>query len=490
MIAVILLAALLAVLIPVTVIAIRHEVRLRRIRLIESLRENLHIDGQDQDARLHAEDEIASFEFVKSKYAVDLDPPPSPISAEALRKLDFAKEPRLEGYLASLGWWELRSNWAIIRAAIPYMLVCTVGFTAVGLLFLEPRILQVCLDPAGICAPEAQRSLRIDTASLSFRVFAAAFLGAFLFTIRVFVQAVAVFDLSAVTLARASLHIPLNTIAASLAYAAVVGLSDVDPGSPLTDTTTLLLRPEMWAAAAFAFGFVPDAGLLYLISKASRFIGFVKTTDQRFAQEIRSTSLDVVEGIDFYIRFRLEEANINEVQGLACANPLMLFIETPYGLYQTVDWVAQAQLCTVVGLERFLILRQVNIRTIFDLERIVLSRDTTPALQKLVGGIMLAETSEAQELAKRGGKAFSTMRLAAAERTEFGPFAAAAAMAVASDLDAQGRNPSLEHLVRVILDDLHVHRLRQIWLKIGDRIGRNSAQLEDTRELRPPNAAP
>ena len=191
---------------------------------------------------------------------------------------------------------------------------------------------------------------------------------------------------------------------------------------------------------------------------------------------------DVIDGVDFFIRFRLDESNVSEVQSLATANPLMLFIETPYGLYQTVDWVAQAQLCAVVGLERFLMLRQVNIRTIFDLERAVLGEHTTPAIQALIGGILLAETRESRDIAQNGGRRFATIGLLETPRAEFAEFFAAAASAAGLGRDGEGRLPSVEHLVRVMIDDLHVHRLRQIWLVIAELVGTKAARMLDTRE--------
>ncbi|MFX8335513.1 hypothetical protein ABTL52_19890, partial [Acinetobacter baumannii] len=89
-----------------------------------------------------------------------------------------------------------------------------------------------------------------------------------------------------------------------------------------------------------------------------------------------------------YTRFRLEVNGINEVQNLATANAILLHIETPYGLYQTIDWVAQAQLCTIVGPERFLAFRQFTIRTIFDLERATLSLRSTSQLRRIIGAIL------------------------------------------------------------------------------------------------------
>ncbi len=110
----------------------------------------------------------------------------------------------------------------------------------------------------------------------------------------------------------------------------------------------------------------------------------------------------------------------------------MLFVETPFHIGQCIDWVAQAQLFAAVGPRVVLKLWEVDIRTIFDLEQAVLEPGyTTPRLKRAV----------AQALQAAPGKG---------EQKQPEPPGQA--------LDDE----SVEALVRNMLDDLHVHRLRQI----------------------------
>jgi len=185
----------------------------------------------------------------------------------------------------------------------------------------------------------------------------------------------------------------------------------------------------------------------------------------------------VIDGIDFFTRFRLEEANIFEVQNLATSNPIMLFVETPFGIYQLIDWIAQAQLCSVVGPERFLLLRHHHIRTIFDLERAVLSLNTTLEMQRMVGSILFAATQRRAEFVTAFNVKLMTLEKPVSTGQELEKFDEQLAKWLST---GEKEMKMLEHLVRVMVDDLHVHRLRQIWKVMALRLGVEAAALNDT----------
>ncbi len=228
-------------------------------------------------------------------------------------------------------------------------------------------------------------------------------------------------------------------------------------------------------------GFVPNVVIEFLFRSAGEMVNIVKRPDHRYTRSTGSQPLELIDGIDYFTRFRLEEVNVHEVQNLATSNPIMLHVETPYGIYQTIDWVAQAQLCTIVGPERFLMLRENHIRTVFDLERSIRGRNSTPGLRRWIAGVLLTKTQKARDIAE----------VSRSKATSFGPNGGVgldpdafdkAQMALWSD-DGQDFDDTLRHFVKVMMDDLHVVRLRKIWEDIGEVLGVDALVLDDDYEI-------
>jgi hypothetical protein len=225
----------------------------------------------------------------------------------------------------------------------------------------------------------------------------------------------------------------------------------------------------IWLIIAFALGFIPDAALQFVLQRAG--LSF----KERYADldpHAKLVPVTLIDGIDNFIAFRLEEANIFDVQNLATANPIMLHIESPFGIYETIDWVAQAQLCTVTGPDRFLLLKTLNIRTIFDLERAVMPHVPDP---NAPAGTLPPPAPPDDVVLAIGELLVRDSERDKAMRTQL-----ALGPSVGEGRDGARGKPSVtetQHMVAVMIDDLHVHRLRQIWKHIVGELGGANARL-------------
>lgn len=533
-------AFFLAVMAPMTIIAIRHQIRLNRIKLIDLFARNFKFDSiKSGDGRNNV-----SFEFVKDKYFADLDL----VDGVTPTLADVPRFPML-----------LHADWMLLLCALPYMVMCWFG----SFLLFAPHVEVIGIGDPNLVGGWLWPSVLfigglgkeyLDPASKLFEpwhlntmiVALLAFAGAYFYTLRLMLRAVAVFDLSALTFLRAFAHIVLAMLLAVVIYrvmpsgemvsqtwramvtappidecrkpadqkeaeaacrtAAVAtknasvgavpaplpapsGVGGVGAASPCVvpgacssgDPTKGV--NAFWLIIAFALGFIPDAAIQYALKRSG--LSFKSRYDE-IDGHTKLIPLTILDGIDHFIAFRLEEANIFDVQNLATFNPIMLHIESPFGIYETIDWVAQAQLCTLVGPDRFLLLKTLNIRTIFDLERAVMPSVpravkksdaeapsdpagppepapviTMPddALVTMIGNVLFRDTSRDLRLRQSFalGEHLIDPKAAAAQSAKF--------------------VSTTRALVAVMIDDLHVHRLRQVWLHIADQLGIDSAHL-------------
>ncbi|HWT96072.1 MAG TPA: hypothetical protein VN229_00595 [Terriglobales bacterium] len=383
---------------------------------------------------------IPSFELVKYKY----DPGPEQRSEETIRK-------------------EKAAYWL---PAVIYACTSTLGMTALFWSTLPAKL--DCLKPEAVypaipfeCWPSvflsAQFYFRADgfdaAAIMSFRqqvlcIAGFAFLGAYLFSISYLIRRVANFDLSPLSFFRSALHIFQGVCMAVVIFQAaqMFDIFQIQPGASV---------PSIQLLVAFVIGWFPNLGIEVVQSRfPSLQLKKVPPEAQQIAYELPIT---VIAGIDHFVRFRLTEFEIDDVQNLAAANPIQIFVETPYGLYQAIDWVAQAQLILAVGPEKVTELHKIDVRTIFDLEKAL----AAPHLRQRLAAILLRPLAQEDlaAIAERPSREVLEEVDAIFWRPVQGP---ERHMTFSSD--------PLTATICGIYDDLHVRRLRQICDVISDRL--------------------
>jgi hypothetical protein len=196
---------------------------------------------------------------------------------------------------------------------------------------------------------QAEGGTKGSFASATALVMGAGFVGAYIWSVNYLVLRIANFDLSPLSFLTTSAHI-LMTV-----FVAWVLRQVVAAPAPEAVAVAILL------GIAFLSGLYPSLGVNVLVDRLPGWLRF-KHDITEASQIERSFPLDLVDGIDMTIKFRLNELDVSDVQNLAAANPVELFVETPYGFGQVMDWMAQAQLLAELGPQRFLEARKRSVR--------------------------------------------------------------------------------------------------------------------------------
>lgn len=145
-------------------------------------------------------------------------------------------------------------------------------------------------------------------------------------------------------------------------------------------------------ALAFILGYFRTFGIVLLIEKLK--ISQLKSVDRDAYRRRFPMPTDIIDGIDMLTKFRLMEAGIRDVQNLATANPVLVYVETPYRLPAILDWIAQVQLILAVRGEVAARPRPIGIRTIFDIPPLKVSETSRKMVLEQIQPVLAKEPTE------------------------------------------------------------------------------------------------
>ena len=310
---------LLSVLIPLSIFVGRRNVRIRRLQLLESWQDLLR--PVDPNSALPA-----CFTAIKARYLDGTERKP---------------------FLTRLGAWAKE----IAIYALPTLVFALVSGCGFALLFSLSGdwegAAKVLLQ--GLHA-DADNSETFKTATAL--VLGAGFVGAYIWSVKYLVLRIANFDLSPLDFLSTSAHILLTVFVAWVLRQVFA--------APVSDA--LGVPPLL--GIAFLSGLCPWLGVKVLMDHLPPVNDLLKRQVKQAPDIKRSFPLDLIDGIDTTIKFRLNGLDVADVQNLATANPVELFVETSYGFAQILDWMAQAQLLMELGPQGFPRARDAGIRDI------------------------------------------------------------------------------------------------------------------------------
>jgi hypothetical protein len=440
-------SAFFSILVPVAFLLARNQVRNDRIHTAE-------VFSRTFEGALSSN---SYFEFLPRKYYAGISLSGSGEAVPRYSAVPFAS----------------RASWLLFGSSLPFVI-----FVAVGVFIIVfpshdlAKFLSAYMEKSDSKEDSLAISFQKDYESIIILV-SLAFASSFLYALRLFFKSLAAYSSVAILFLRAFAHMLFSVMLAVMIWRvapasepftniATQVQNSIESGNKVTirpnkedahdpQAGAAAARqgqvPKIWLILAFVIGFIPDAGFSWLLRRARL------TLDRRStkaANQAAVTPLTIIDGIDFATAFRLEEGNIVSVQNLAAANPVMLHVETAYCIFLIMDWIGQSQLCAAVGPERFLLFRAINIRTIFDLERAVLENDSPAGLKQIAGAILLAQGTARTSLLRDSG-----VRPLDVVHRDFD-----------KALTAWVNVEVVEHLVRMIMDSLHIHRFRRLWRDI------------------------
>lgn len=397
-------ALLFAVVLPAAMILIRGTVKRRRQEVIRDLVAVFDTSAVSGQPRL-----LPSFEFVKFRYFLDSQ-------TSTRQPQDFGTR-----------------DWVL--SLIPFFAIvgslCWFCFAAI----FSAR-LPATFDHLNVA--ECLKDAAVSCEKLPLWVYgmSSALLGSYLTEIRQIYRAINNFDLSPAMIIEGTISIVAG-VGTAVLIVAVVYLVDY---SNTADTKNASASwPSVAIILCFTAGVLPQAAIRWLMTK-SRLSNFKRENPEIF-KLFEATPIELIDGIDTETRDRLSDYHLSSTQNLAAANPLMLFVETPYGVYQIMDWVAQAQLCASAGPKAIGALWKLGVRTLFDLERAAFDNLCYNKLQlEIIGAALMTDVPVPATTAGTGR---------------------------ASSYDAAFVTAN----IGLRLNDPHVHRLRQIYMQVGHTIG-------------------